>query len=558
MSIGRNGDIQLTVDERNSEFERLLGVSTGGFLVFSSVLFLLERLGAPVSVITWSLIAGIAAIAFFTGFSGRTTHASGFFVAFRGDRAAALVTAGAFDSFSTPLFFVLVTFPAGGSLSLLMIMIAIIAGIGLNGWLFATQLRKSGAYTIADFLGFRFNSKSIRFCAMAVVAVICVGLLYAEIQLAGLILEPIFSFSNTWLTGSILFLATLAGLFGGAGSVSRMQGALLLLVMVVILTTGAWLAASLVEIPLPQMLLFQIESLAAPTSDEFLLAEITPALAAFDLSSWLAFFGLMFGILSLPYITNRSFSALSVKGVKQSRLRSIILIILLLSSVPALKYTAFFGGEPSALTAEYGLMPVVLSVFVPLAVFIVAVSTASILLITIANTLAHDGYRVLLDGNVPPTRQVFISRFFLILSSAGIWFYGSNADIPALLMFMWALVLATGGLLPSMIMAAIWKKSSRTATLVGMVVGILIVAGSFLTLETTFGRKLILENFNLNLIDLGLANGALAPLTAIITLVLALLSIYLVSLTSKPDEITAQQFDALQDPEGEYLIQSNL
>ena len=522
--------------------------STGSFLVFGSVLFLLERLGAPEIILTWALVSLVFAIAILFGLSGRTTNGLAFFCANRNESLSGLILGGMANSLTAPLFLLIVFMQPGGSAPILILITAIVAGYGLNGWLFAKPFRKSGAYSIPDFLGFRFHSKPIRFLSLIVVVLICIAFLYAELRLAGLYLAPILQFPFEYVSAAIMLTAGFAGLMGGATSISRMRSALVLLSVVTIVLPAMWLALGLTGLPLPQLAINLFDPIAPSQAliDIRLAQELEFAFRLIEKSGYWLPLVLVAGIAALPHISNRSFSARSASIARRGQIRSIILIGLLLTSIPVLYF--------ATANEDIFTMPLVLRIFIPVAIFMMAISTSSLLLVVVANAVSHDGYQLLRQGKVPPTRQIFVARLAIMFIAYGGWYYAINPNIGALSAIIWGLSLSIACLLPVLLLSVFWNGASKIAVLLGIGTGLIIMATGFFALETNLGRVLVQDWFALNTE----ARSYSSITAAFVSMVANLAMISLISVFSRPDEEIMTRMKKLRDPGKEILISANL
>ncbi len=538
----------MIANPHNSDNKQEFAASTSSFLVFGSVLFLLERLGTPEIILTWALVFSIFVIAILFGISGRTTSASAFFCADRNEDLSGLIIGGIANTLTAPLFLLIVFVQSGGSAPILILIAAIMAGYGLNGWLFAKPFRKSGAYSMPDFLGFRFHSKAVRLLSSIIVIMICVAFLYAELRMAGLYLAPILQFSFEYVSAGIMLIAAFAGLMGGAASISRMRSALVLLTIVTIVLPAMWLALGSTGFPLPQLVI----SLSAPNVasqaliDIRLAEELKFAFGLIEKSGlWLPLL-LITGIAALPHLSNRSFSARSASIARRGQIRSIILIGLLLTSVPAL----YFATANENLIA----MPLVLQIFIPVAVLMIAISTSSLLLVVMANAASHDGYQLLRPGKVPPARQIFMARLAIVLVAYGGWYYAINPNIGALSAVIWGLSLSVACLLPVLLLSVFWKRASKLAVLSGIGTGFIIVVVSFIAFETGIGRTLAQD-----WLAIDTATGSYSSIAAgTISLTANLAMTSIVSVFSRPDDEILTRVKNLRDPGKEILISANL
>lgn len=534
--------------------QRELVVSTCAFLVFGSVLFLLERLGAPAIALIWSLVTALIAIALLFGFSGRTTSPSAFFCANRSHDLVNMVTGNLAAILSTPLFLLIVFLQSGNSVAVMVLVASVLAGLLLNGLLFAGLLRKSGAYSIPDYLGYRYNSKPVRLLALILVMGICAVFLYAELRFSALYLAPVLNFSFEQVTAAIIVIAATGGLMGGLLSVSKLQSALVLLILLAVIITATWLAYTFTGVPLPQNLwnysgsIAQITLQAQPLIDARLAAELVFAFEQVDKVDILLVPALVLGFMALPVLSSHSFAAYSLKEIRLASPRSFIIGGILLTSIPALYYVIAANAE------LVSIMPVVLQILVPATVVMISISTTSLLLTIIATTLSHDGYQLLRPGKVPPNRQIFVARIAIILIAYGAWNYTIDPDFNALPLIIWALSFGFSCLLPVMLVSVFWSGASRSAALLAMIAGLTTSLTGFFVMETGIGQALLKAWFSAE-INSGHYS---AILTGLISMTISMVIIYLASIIRPPDEAVRSKLNNLRDTGKDILISANL
>lgn len=142
-----------------------------GFLALAAVVSILDQLGLPPDGLLAVLLVASAGTFALIAFAARSNDPKAFFVAARTVPGIAGAVA------ALPLWL-----PAGSALALVgtlyalgydgtATLIGIAAGLVLTGVLFAPYLRRSGAYTVADFLGARFGGGVRLLAAVAVVAI---------------------------------------------------------------------------------------------------------------------------------------------------------------------------------------------------------------------------------------------------------------------------------------------------------------------------------------------------------------------------------------------------
>jgi cation/acetate symporter len=131
--------------------------------------------------------------------------------------------------------------------------IAFYAGLVFMGVLFAPFMRKHGAYTLPTFLGRRFESRTVRIVAAAVLSVPILLLLAAEARFA--------AYAAAWLLGQSerlmapLVVACAAGIVitGGMRSLTWSSVAQAIAALLALAVPATIIALMVSNLPLPQM-----------------------------------------------------------------------------------------------------------------------------------------------------------------------------------------------------------------------------------------------------------------------------------------------------------------
>ena len=187
------------------------------------------------------------------GFLMRTILIDEFYVsgrrvpAFYNGLAYASVSLGGIGFFAITGSLFLIGFDA------LAIGLGVVAGLVLMAILFVPYLRKYGAYTLASFLGERFDSKIIRITAGLLLLVPSMMLLSAEIRIAA---EVISQFTSTNFK-TIIFVSAaivvLSNILGGMRSLTWTTGAQFLVLILGLLTPLTILSVTHTTLPIPQL-----------------------------------------------------------------------------------------------------------------------------------------------------------------------------------------------------------------------------------------------------------------------------------------------------------------
>ncbi len=517
----------MSAGRENIEFNNTLALSTGGFVVFCSVLFLLERLGATAPILLWALVVIIVAIAAIFGLSGRTTGSPDYFAANHQEGMILLTYAGASGTLMAAILVLLILVPSPGLSFQLLLVLAIVIGYGLSGVIFAAPLRKSDTCSLAGFFRLHYGSKFIQVLAAIIVATVCLMLLYTEARLASLILSPLLQLSPAQVTGGILVLAAFIGLLGGASSVIRVQAALYLLAVIAILSPAIWIANNLTDIPLPQYLFGNVKVPAALLAENAQLnKEVGVAVELTKNSATMVFISVGLGFASLPHLIGRIFTASSTTSIGRSIPRSALLALLVLSAIPAFQFSSYFDGIGELGQEQAPAMPLVLQMLMSITMLIVVIFSTSALLVTIANTLSYGSGGISSVGGMQPARHIFVARILVVLVAAGVWYAVSAFSINAISMLFWALAMAAGGIFPALL-ASLWKSTSRFGIMAAMVGAYLFVGAGFILQETGLGPKVLNS-------DVVVSIWLTSPRITMIATIFSLITIYLVSLVARP------------------------
>jgi cation/acetate symporter len=222
-------------------------------------------------------------------------------------------------------------------------------GYVLVSILIGPYLRKFGAYTVPDFMSFRFGGNLAR--GIAVIVLVCCSFTYVTAQVYG---TGIIASRFLGMSFEIAVFAGLAGILlcsmlGGMRAVTWTQIAQYIVLIIAYLTPIVILSTKRYGIPIPQ--LTYGNAIAEITGREQQLvtmglataAALKPHIQPFINYSPLNFFAIMFcmmvGTASLPHILMRYFTTPTVREARQSVAWSLFFIFLLYFSAPA--YAAF-------------------------------------------------------------------------------------------------------------------------------------------------------------------------------------------------------------------------
>ena len=231
-------------------------------------------------------------------------------------------------------------------------------------------------------------------------------------------------------------------------------------------------------------------------------------------------FCLMVGTAGLPHILIRYYTTPSVKEARESVTWSLLFIVLLYLTAPALavlvKVEIFnslvglpfdslpawianwskvdpnllsitdvnndgivqlgelkIGGDIIVLAMpEIAGLPYVISGMVAAGGLAAALSTADGLLLTIANALSHDLYFQVIDPQASTARRVMISKVLLLAVALTAAFVAAQRPANILFLVSAAFSLAASAFFPALVLGVFWKRANRWGAAAGMLAGL--------------------------------------------------------------------------------------
>jgi cation/acetate symporter len=222
-------------------------------------------------------------------------------------------------------------------------------GFVLVSVLVGPYLRKFGAYTVPDFMSYRFGGNFARF--LAVVVLVCCSFTYVTAQIYG---TGIIASRFLGMQFEVAVFVGLAGILlcsmlGGMRAVTWTQIAQYIVLIVAYLAPIIILSTKKYGIPIPELTYGQAIADITVREGQFLkdgLAtaanlkpHIQPWLNYTPLNFFAIIFCMMVGTASLPHILMRYFTTPSVREARKSVAWSLFFIFLLYFSAPA--YAAF-------------------------------------------------------------------------------------------------------------------------------------------------------------------------------------------------------------------------
>jgi cation/acetate symporter len=328
---------------------RMYGTYTGGFIGFIILLALLEQVGVPNKILGYLFVGFTIAVYAVIGVMTRTAQISEYYVAGRRVPAFYNGMATGADWMSAASFVGM-----AGTLFLLGYdglawVLGWTGGFVLVSILIGPYLRKFGAYTVPDFMSFRYGGNFARF--IAVIVLVCCSFTYVTAQVYG---TGLIASRFLGMQFEIAVFAGLAGILlcsmlGGMRAVTWTQIAQYIVLIIAYLTPIVILSTKHYGIPIPELTYGRAIAEITAREGQMLqtglatVASLKPHIQPFINYSPLNFFAIIFcmmvGTASLPHILMRYFTTPSVREARQSVAWSLLFIFLLYFSAPA--YAAF-------------------------------------------------------------------------------------------------------------------------------------------------------------------------------------------------------------------------
>ena len=214
-------------------------------------------------------------------------------------------------------------------------------GYVLLALLLAPYLRKFGKFTVSEFIGDRFYSKTARLVAVICLLVASITYVIGQMQGLGIAFGRFLEIDTTWglLIGSCVVFAY--AVFGGMKGVTYTQVAQYCVLITAYTIPAVFISLQLTGTPIPAIGLF-----SATESGEPLLAKLDQIVRDLGFAEYTAAHGstinmvlftlsLMIGTAGLPHVTMRFFTVPKVSDARWSAGWTLVFIALLYLTAPA-------------------------------------------------------------------------------------------------------------------------------------------------------------------------------------------------------------------------------
>lgn len=258
------------------------------FAIFASAyaslvltLLILEQLGLAAFWVNQAMILGPVLFYLVIGMMVRTTNLEDFFVA--GERVPALynglsLSANVLGGSAVATAIGALVFLGYDGLPLVL---GWCAGLAILAILFAPHLRKAGSFTMPGFLGMRFSSRTVRAVAALLLLVPSILLLAAELKIGAMVAALFLPLPELMLIAIGAGIAALSVLPGGIRSLTWVQCAQVVVLLLGICAPLIIVALEVTNLPVPQLSYGTVmESTAAAEQAKGIAAAAPQALSA--------------------------------------------------------------------------------------------------------------------------------------------------------------------------------------------------------------------------------------------------------------------------------------
>ncbi len=483
------------------------------------------------SVETWTyLVVGASfALYLWIGWQARVKSTAGFYVAGRGVPAIANGAATAADWMSAASFI---------SMAGMISFMGSDGSVYLMGWtggyvllalLLAPYLRKFGKYTVPDFVGDRYYSKTAR--VVAAIAAIFVSMTYVAGQMRGV--GIVFSrFLGVGINTGVLIGMGIVAFFaviGGMKGITWTQVAQYAVLIAAYMIPAVAISQELTGNPVPQAA-FTFSDIAVKLNQiqtDLGFREYTEPFATKSmLDVFCIALALMVGTAGLPHVIVRFYTVPNVRSARLSAGWALVFIALLYTTAPALAVFARYNliqslhdktpaqVEGLAWTAKWKqtklldwkdkdgdgklkLSPdpakneitidrdiIVLSTpevagLAPWVIALVAsgglaasMSTASGLLLVVSSSVAHDLYYRLINPQASEGARLLLGRIMIFAAVIVAVYFGINPPGFVAQVVAFAFGLAAASFFPLIILGIFDKRTNRAGAVCGMIAGL--------------------------------------------------------------------------------------
>ncbi|MCB1387283.1 MAG: cation acetate symporter [Nitratireductor sp.] len=588
---------------------KVYALYTLGFLVFFAFMAVLESLGFSAETIGIGFLLFTIGIYALIGWLSRTAEVDAYYVAGREVPAVYNGMATAADWMSGASFVALAGGVYFGGYPYLGFIVGWTGGYVLVNSLMAPYLRKFGCYTVPDFIGTRFGGNFARVCAVVVLVVASFTYVTAQIAATGTIAAQTLGVPFEYGVYMGLLGIFICSMLGGMRGVTWTQVAQYIVLIIAYLLPLIWMSNRLGYGIIPHFSYGEGVHRIAELESQYGLQKAAENIAGVSVlttpqnapsgGGWKMItlaICMMAGTASLPHILMRYFTTPSVRAARKSVAWSLLFILMLYLSAPALATltklnlldpnlpTSIIGKpfeEVSALswiqhwssigmvavadqngdgilqlneffmkpdivvlaTPEIAGLPAVISGLVAAGGLAAAMSTADGLLLAIANALSHDLYYSVIDPKADTRKRLIVARVLLVFIGVAAAYMAAQKLTGILGAVAWAFDFACSGLFFPLVLGVWWKRANAAGAIAGMVAGF--VVGSWYLYMVFNG--LMDPWFQIDHLRFGII-GMPASLIAMVVVTL---------LTPAPSKEVQDMVDEVRIPSGKTILGSH-
>jgi cation/acetate symporter len=414
-------------------------------------------------------------------------------------------------------------------------------GYVLLALLLAPFLRKFGKFTVPDFVGDRFYSRTAR--VVAVVCAIFVSLTYVAGQMRGV--GIVFSrFLEVSVTAGVvigmivvLFYATL----GGMNGITYTQVAQYCVLIFAYLVPAIAIAFLLTGNPVPQLAIENVLPRLDGLTEELGLTGYSSPFTNLSMVNVLFItIALMVGTAGLPHVIVRFYTVRSVRAARWSAGWALLFIALLYTTAPTvaifakyfilqqlanqplevvreipwvqnwmqtglielrdadgdgiLQAAEIFGAAGVPASIDRDIIVLALPELAQLAAVVVALvaagglaaalSTASGLLIVVSSAISHDVYGQLINPEATEQQRLRVARIVIGFAVLVAGWFGINPPGFVAEVVAFAFGLAAATFFPVLVLGIFWKRATKEGAILGMLTGLVFTVAAIAAIRT--------------------------------------------------------------------------
>ena len=416
-------------------------------------------------------------------------------------------------------------------------------GYVLLALLLAPYLRKFGKFTVPDFIGERYYSRTARLVAVFCALLVSFTYVAGQMRGVGVVLSRLLEVDIT--TGVIIgmIIVLFYAVLGGMKGITYTQVAQYCVLIFAFMVPAIFISFQMTGNPIPQLGfgskgadgLYLLEKLNG-LSTELGFSEYTNgSKSTLDVFAITA--ALMVGTAGLPHVIVRFFTVKKVRDARKSAGLALLLIAILYTAAPAVSVFARLNliqtvsGQPYAQMPQWfsnwektGLLgfedknadgliqyaadptinelrvdqdimvlanpeianlPAWVIALVAAGALAAALSTAAGLLLVISSSVSHDLIKSVFKPNISEKHELVAARLSAVGAVVVAGYFGINPPGFVAAVVALAFGLAAASFFPAIILGIFYKKMNKEGAIAGMVVGITLMI--FYMLKFKFG-----------------------------------------------------------------------